>query len=1603
MWGIEINELTWTQLFFETRVCVVPKPIDDTIQVHGVPAAVRLSASLPAKNSMVHAITHALDVGGHSLRVREIEFCLMSDEAIRAQSAVTVDNVIMYTRGLPSSGGVNDLRMGTTDHKTRCCTCGNTVYDCPGHPGHIELPLPVYHGMYLDVILKTLRTLCFWCARPKKLAVVEAEFVVDSFPVHYGDCRFCRTCEHCGGPQPHYTRSGCNISIDWNGAALENLTENELALVSRPFNPYVACTIFRACTDEDWKSLGYSRGRPENMTPWTVVVPPPVIRPAIVNDAKCRGQDDLTHILQSINKKACGLRGLIGTADVESISRMIGHVGCTGVEDSLDDEEQFVNSDDENSDEDRVVNESGDNEETSEDTTPEEEETPRETITPVNREQRTELEEAWERMQIDVAALCNNTSRSRGQALQRSGAPTRTMKHRLCGKHGRLRENMMGKRTNQSARSVISPDPTLDIEEIGIPERLAKILTIPEHVNEGNLHELTARVRRGPGRLDGAATIITFDGRVIDLDVCPEERRMNIRLRPAAMGRKGDVVERFLTDGDGDPDKADVVIFNRQPSLHKFSMMGHRVRILPGDTLRMNELAARPYNADFDGDEMNIHVPQSIAARIEVQELMMVSQLIMSPQGNRPVIGLVQDSLLGAYLLSAPDCTLTWDAAADILTHVRFPTMYSLPPRTSSRVTGRQLVSTLLPRITLRLSRKSKGEDDFVIQDGCFISGRLDKRAIGTGAGGIVQVICQDYGSKRAARFLSDMQSVVMRFLARRGFSMGIKDCILPPDRMEVVKASVNHSISAAQRILDDRDAYSGLGMTDEAEAAVTRVASAAISTVGAAVVGQMEPDNSLLTMITAGSKGNPVNYVQIIGCVGQNLVEGQRIGTSRERTLPSFVRNNYNLDAHGFVSNSYVDGLTPNELFFHAMGGREGLVDTAVKTAVTGYLQRRTVKGLEEKAIGTVPASRTTAWRPVLSAKRSVIQLRYGGDGCDGSRLERVTLPLLADGDGALRSWVRGNEVEFHELASVRDRLCSGRESLLGVDLHPHAYLPVSVARLVESITGGEQFESVKQGTSPADFVNALCVSVTMLMGKGAALPLIYTIRYWLCSAWINERALSVSAVAWVCNKIRIQVAHALVAPGEMVGIVTAQMIGEPLTQLTLNTFHLAGVGNQTQGIARVKELIDVTKKPKTPSVILPLIHCLRPAPIAERFARALPCVTLDDIKESVHYVQINDAPPTSAMPMTMAIEIELAARDATVDIGSLWMAEIRIHREKAKKYNMTSCDVARVLRQRSAQRDGVPQLFVSFGMGYVCVATAGSGLTREQRSRLIERVTKKLCLETALGGVGDISHATVHNIAGSESGGAYANATVIRAAGGSLQDCFGIDGVEWDRTYSDNICDVLVTLGIEAARTVLLRELTKTICCDGTYIDSRHLTMLVDSMCARGYLMPMSRHGINRGARDETMKKCSYEETMEVLATAALCGHTDNMDGVTPSVAFGQYCRSMGTAATSVWYDSRQIWSCDSKPLHTRDDNTRHLAVSVVHRTGIKAVYRTKQKTPQRTQCEDTGPSRHADARDTQVHRPVPLESFQSAGGDNDEAYIPPSPRTLLFSAAD
>jgi len=492
---------------------------------------------------------------------------------------------------------------------------------------------------------------------------------------------------------------------------------------------------------------------------------------------------------------------------------------------------------------------------------------------------------------------------------------------RIQKKGGRIRYNLMGKRVEFTARCVITPDDGLKLTEIGIPESVANTLTIPVKVTDYNKASLQALVDSGKFKYVSQGE--SRSSKALDLEV-------------------GFVVERFLKDGD-------VVLFNRQPSLHKNSLMAHHVRVLPFDTFRMNVACTSPYNADFDGDEMNVHVPQTILARAEAEEIMLVSKNIISAQANCPVIGLIQDALLGVYLLS--DATLSRAHAMQVA-------------QVPCGVTGREIISTVLPKITYE-------RGGVKIIEGVFLEGRLKKKDVGKSNGSLVHIIFNDFGADACVDFIFNLQGLAHRYLQVRGFTIGIKDLVRTKEATIVCEQEKVAAFEEAKHLENPNYRLNNCR-----------------AIMGKAVMKGMDDENNFYCMVNSGSKGSVVNITQVQSALGQMNVVGGRIPMHwKDRTATEFKRGDTSPEALGFVSSSYLDGLTPFEMFVHSMSGREGLIDTAIKTAQTGYVERKLMKCLENIVAHEDGSVRDGS---------RIIQFKYGDDGFDGARIESQSLRPL-------------------------------------------------------------------------------------------------------------------------------------------------------------------------------------------------------------------------------------------------------------------------------------------------------------------------------------------------------------------------------------------------------------------------------------------------------------------------------------------------------------------------------------------------------------------------------------------------------------------------------
>ena len=586
------------------------------------------------------------------------------------------------------------------------------------------------------------------------------------------------------------------------------------------------------------------------------------------------------------------------------------------------------------------------------------------------------LEDLWELLQYHITTYFDNEVSGIPPARHRSGRPLKTLAQRLKGKDGRFRGSLSGKRVNFSARTVISPDPCLSINEVGVPEEVARELSVPIYVTQNNLELVKEFLLRRES--PKASYVIRPDGkRIRVIDTNREELAEKIE--------PGWIVERELMDGD-------IVLFNRQPSLHRMSIMAHYVRVLPYKTFRLNPAVCPPYNADFDGDEMNLHVPQSLEAQAEAKILMAVQEHILSPRFGGPIIGGIHDHITGLYLLTRGEKKFSKEEAMDFL---RSLDLSEIPAK--DEYTGKEIFSFILPKISIRFKaeicqgcavcKEEKCENDafVVIEDGKLLKGTIDEKAVGAFKGVIIDEIVRKFGPSVARKFIDDMTKLAIRVITRLGFTIGIDDEDIPKAAIQQIEETINEAEKRVEELIKayregNLEPMPGRSLEETLELRIMQELGKARDRAGKIAGRYLGMDNSAVIMAVSGARGSMLNLTQMAACIGQQSVRGERITRGyayTHRTTSHFKPMDLGPRARGFVRSSYKSGLSPIEFFFHAAGGREGLVDTAVRTSQSGYLQRRMINALQDLKVeydGTVREQTSGV----------IVQFKYGEDGVD-------------------------------------------------------------------------------------------------------------------------------------------------------------------------------------------------------------------------------------------------------------------------------------------------------------------------------------------------------------------------------------------------------------------------------------------------------------------------------------------------------------------------------------------------------------------------------------------------------------------------------------------
>jgi DNA-directed RNA polymerase II subunit RPB1 len=988
--------------------------------------------------------------------------------------------------------------------------------------------------------------------------------------------------------------------------------------------------------------------------------------------------------------------------------------------------------------------------------------------------------------------------------------------------------------------------------------------------------------------------------------------------------------------------------------------------------------------------EMNLHMPQDPESEAELKNLAAVPYQIISPGNNSSIIGIYQDSMLGCYRFTREKIDFTQKDAMNLLMMFKRVNPFVKDKKSNDRISNFEIMSQILPPISLKVknkqfngdTEKSESSNNIIeIINGKYIRGQMDKGILGSGTKGLIHRVCNDYGNMASAEFVDDIQNIVTEYMKQSAFSVGISDLITDEKTNQKIISIISDKKTDVKNLIDQVqigifENNSGKTNEEEFETKVNNILSKAQSEAGREALKNLDKENRFVVMFNAGSKGTEINIQQMTACLGQQNVDGKRIPYGFEhRTLPHYHKYDDSPTARGFVESSYINGLSPQELFFHAMGGRIGLIDTAVKTSTTGYIQRRLIKGLEDLMVNYDMTIRTN--------KGKIVQFSYGDDNIDTIKVENQEIHIVdmsvqdiyghynvpedsKTKSKSLSSMFTKNAFSLHKKQEEQlnkkckfytDYMIEKRDIIIKNIFNNKSdkvvRVPVAFSYIIQNVIG-------QQGINANSLVDITMLDAFELIENTFAkleqihyappTELFKVLYYYylspkdlLLNKRFNQKALEV-----LCATIILDYKRAIVAPGEMVGMVAAQSIGEPTTQMTLNTFHFAGVAsksNVTRGVPRIEEILSLSASLKNPSLTV----YLKPEDETDKdkantIQYMLEHTKLEEVVKSVEICFDPDDMNTlidedkSTMSQFRAFEnmvnecLDTDAGTSEETEKSKWIIRMVMDPETMLEKNITMDDVHFTLN--NTYRDEISCVYSDYNADKLVFRIRmanilkNSGSKTQKKTKLnpldqsdqiyiLKNFQDQLLNNIVLRGIKNIDKVILRKIKDNLKlkSGAYVKEDiwVLDTIGTNMLDVLGLDYIDPNRTSSNDIIEIYEVLGMEAARQAIYNELADVIEFDGTYLNFHHMALLCDRMTFSHKMISIFRHGINNDDIGP-IAKASFEETPEMFLKAARHAELDNMRGISANVMCGQE-GLFGTASFQVVLDLNEMVNLEEK----------------------------------------------------------------------------------------
>jgi DNA-directed RNA polymerase II subunit RPB1 len=982
---------------------------------------------------------------------------------------------------------------------------------------------------------------------------------------------------------------------------------------------------------------------------------------------------------------------------------------------------------------------------------------------------------------------------------------------------------------------------------------------------------------------------------------------------------------------------------------------------------------------------MNLHMPQDEESEAELKNLAAVPYQIISPANNASIVGVFQDSLLGAYRFTRPNIKFNQLEAMNLL--MSFNKVDISMFKKNKEITSFDILSQIMPPITMKYKTKLFGDEEeysksnnvLEIVAGKYVRGQMEKGVLGGGGKGLLQRVCNYYGNMASADFVDDLQNVVTEYMKTSAFSVGISDLIADKETNEKIAQTITNKKKDVKNLIDQThigifENKTGKSNEEEFETQVTNILNNATNEAGKIGRKSLEKGNRFVIMVNAGSKGSDINISQMISCLGQQTVDGKRIPYGFEnRTLPHYTKFDDSPTARGFVESSFISGLTPEELFFHAMGGRVGLIDTAVKTSQTGYIQRRLIKGLEDLKVEYDMTVRNN--------KQKIVQFQYGDDGIDTVRVENQLLPLVSMGleeiyahfhfptendstsifmtpytKGAAGRMKKQQADLQAKTKSYIEYMIEKREDIVknifkntdGKMVH----IPVSFQHIINNIQGLQHISKNSMvDITPSEAFDLIENNFKNLETIVYARPTeLFKVMYYFHLSpkeLLTVKRFNRKTLISLLEMITYVYKNAIVAPGEMVGMIAAQSIGEPTTQMTLNTFHFAGVAsksNVTRGVPRIEEILSLSENPKNPSVTICLPSDQEGS--RENAQKLIPMIEHTKLNEIVNSVDIcfdpddlNSIIEEDIDALTQYYEFERLVDQCggqqlvSSKKKSKWIIRMEMDKEAMLDKNITMDDINFAIGNSFNEEVhcvysdyNSDKLIFRLRLNNMLANKKSAGkvnpLDQSDEIYLLKNFQDNLLNNIILSGVKNIKKVVLRKVTDNlvKEDGKYnkQESWVLDTVGTNLMEILSLDYIDVNRTVSNDIQEIYNMFGIEAARNAIFQELTEVIEFDSAYINYHHLIMLCDRMCYKSKMISIFRHGINNDDIGP-IAKASFEETPEMFLKAARHAELDPMRGVSANVMCGQQ-GYFGTSAFQVLADINALM--EQEPVEDVDE---------------------------------------------------------------------------------